>query len=349
MKNVRFGLRIPPCADVREVAASARAAEEAGFDVAWLPDSQFLWRDVWSSMTAAALATESIAVGTCVTQFETRDVTVTAAAAATIEELAPGRTILGVGTGDSAIKTLGLKPTRLARMREQIETCRSLWTGEAVDFNGRVMSLRAATGQRIPVYVAATGPKALALAGEIADGVIVLAGVAPELIERTVSYIREGAERAGRDISEIDICLGTFCHLTDDEREAARIVKPYACTVAQIGGKDALELIGIDVDVPSVIPDVYPDMAHAEDWDNACDVAGRWITDEMARRYADKFCFVGDAAHVMRQIETALECGITSFYIRHFSSYTLPHEVLETFGSQIIPHFSGRSVGPVSG
>jgi 5,10-methylenetetrahydromethanopterin reductase len=243
--SVRFGLRIPPCADVRDVAATARAAEEADFDVAWLPDSQFLWRDVWAAMALAATTTDRIALGTCVTQFETRHATVTAAAAATIDELAPGRTILGVGTGDSAIKTLGLTPTRLSAMREQIANCRALWTGEAVEFGGRVMTLRAKPPSgRLPIYMAATGPKALALAGEIADGVIVLAGVAPELIERSLCHIREGAARVGRDIAGVDICLGTFCHLTDDEREAARIVKPYACTLAQIGGTDALELAG---------------------------------------------------------------------------------------------------------
>jgi 5,10-methylenetetrahydromethanopterin reductase len=194
--------------------------------------------------------------------------------------------------------------------------------------------------------MAATGPKALA--GEIADGVIILAGVAPELIERSLRHIREGAAHVGRDMAGVDICLGSFCHVTDDEHEAARIVKPYACTLAQIGGTDALELAGIDVAVPAVIPEVYPDMGHAEDWDLACEVAGRWITNEMALRYAEKFCFVGNPAHVQRQIETALQYGITSFYLRGFSSYTLPTDVLTTFGRQVIPRFRGhpREVSP---
>jgi 5,10-methylenetetrahydromethanopterin reductase len=338
--RIRFGLRIPPCADLREVTATVRAAETAGFDVAWLPDSQFLWRDVWAAMALAATATQRIALGTCVTQFETRHATVTAAAAATIDELAPGRAILGVGTGDSAIKTLGLAPTRLSAMRAHIESCRALWTGRSVEFGGRVMTLRATPPSgRLPIYMAATGPKALALAGEIADGVIILAGVAPELIERSLRHIRDGAARAGRDLAELDICLGTFCHVSADEREAARVVKPYACTLAQIGGTDALELAGIDVAVPAVIPEVYPDMGHAENWDQACEVAGRWITDDMALRYAEKFCFVGDAPNIKRKIDAALDCGITSFYLRSSSSYALPMDVLTTFGSQVIPHF----------
>ena len=106
-------------------AEFVRRAEHAGFDIAWLPDSQFLWRDVWVSLALAAHETSTIRLGTCVTNLETRHPSVTAAAAATLDELAPGRVILGLGTGDSAVKTLRLAPTRLARMREQIGVVRT--------------------------------------------------------------------------------------------------------------------------------------------------------------------------------------------------------------------------------
>jgi 5,10-methylenetetrahydromethanopterin reductase len=337
----RFGLRCPPCAPATEVAAFAREAEQAGFDVAWVPDSQFLWRDVWATLALVATSTERIAIGTAVTNFETRDVAVTAGAAATIEELAPGRFRLGVGTGDSAVKTIGLSPTRLAQMREHFSTLRALWRGEAVDFGERRTRMKIAPARELPIYMAASGPKALALAGELADGVIVLAGMSPELIAKTVGHIREGAERAGRDPEELDICLGTFCHITDDPTEAARIVKPYACMQAQLGGTEALRAVGIDVKVPAVVEGVYPDMTHAEDWDLAVEVAGRWITDEMGRRYADAFCLVGSVDSCIAQLEAAVACGITSFYIRHFSSYRLPDDLMEAFGAKVIPHFRG--------
>ena len=337
--NLQFGLRIPPCSDLREVAATVADAEAAGFHTAWLPDSQFLWRDVWSALALAADRTSRIELGTCVTNFETRHTTVTASAAATLAELAPGRVILGVGSGDSAVKPLGIKPTLVRDMRDEIALVRLLLAGSAADFDGREMRLHCPPAP-VPLYLAATGPRMLQLAGEVADGVIVLAGTAPELIAAAVGHIHAGAERAGRDPAEINICLGTFCYITDDPTEAAKVVKPYCVTLAQIGGDEALKRVGIDVRVPAVVPGVYPDMSHAEDWDHAIRVSEEWISDEMGRRYAETFCLVGSVDHCIDRLEAAAAHGITSFYIRHFSSYTLPRDLLSAFASRILPHFS---------
>jgi 5,10-methylenetetrahydromethanopterin reductase len=334
---MRFGLRIPPCAPATEVAACVAAAEAAGFDVAWLPDSQFLWRDAWVSLALGATQTERIALGPCVTNLQTRHPSVTAAATVTLEELAPGRTILGVGTGDSSLKPLGLEPTRLAAMREGIEQIRRLTAGETVAYDGREMRLHTTLESPPPIYMAANGPRGLALAGEIADGVITVAGIAPELIQRLRQLVAEGARRAGRSVDDIDLCVGTFCHITDDDREAARIVKPYVVALAQVGGRETLRSIGIDIDPPAVVGGIYPDMSHAEDWDEAADVAEEWVTDEMARRYADAFCLIGTAEQCRERIADAAEAGATNLYVRHFSSYTLPDDVLAAYGELIIP------------
>ena len=334
---MRFGLRIPPCAPATEVAACVAAAEAAGFDVAWLPDSQFLWRDAWVSLALGATQTERIALGPCVTNLQTRHPSVTAAATVTLEELAPGRTILGVGTGDSSLKPLGLEPTRLAAMREGIEQIRRLTAGETVAYDGREMRLHATLESPPPIYMAANGPRGLALAGEIADGVITVAGIAPELIRRLRQLVAEGARRAGRSVDDIDLCVGTFCHITNDDREAARIVKPYVVALAQVGGRETLRSIGIDIDPPAVVGGIYPDMSHAEDWDEAADVAEEWVTDEMARRYADAFCLIGTAEQCRERIADAAEAGATNLYVRHFSSYTLPDDVLAAYGELIIP------------
>ncbi|MFO7572353.1 MAG: LLM class flavin-dependent oxidoreductase, partial [Gaiellaceae bacterium] len=189
---VTFGLRIPPCRSALEVADCVARAEEAGFDVAWLPDSQFIWRDVWATMAVSATRSNRIRLGTCVTNVETRHPTVTAAASATLEELAPGRVILGVGTGDSSIKTLGLKPTRLARMREQITLLQTLLRGGEVAFNGRSMRLEATPETPPPVYLAASAPGALALAGELCDGVILVSGTRPEVLANALAHVAEG-------------------------------------------------------------------------------------------------------------------------------------------------------------
>lgn len=334
---MRFGLRIPPCRTADEVARCAADAERAGFEIAWLADSQFLWRDVWACMALAAERTERIALGTCVTNLETRHPSVTAAAAVTIDELAPGRVILGVGTGDSSIKTLGLKPTRLAATRDGIDQIRRLVAGETISFEDREMHLQASLAQPVPVYLAANGPRAMELGGEIADGLITVAGIEPDAVQRVRERVGAGAERAGRSLDEIEICFGTFCHVTDDEREAARIVKPYVVAMAQVGGKASLQSIGIDIDPPAHVGGIYPDMSHAEDWDAAADAADEWVTDEMALRYADAFCLVGSAEHCRARLARAADAGATNFYIRHFSSYTLPDELLGAFGELIIP------------
>jgi 5,10-methylenetetrahydromethanopterin reductase len=346
--GVRFGLRLPPCVNAAEVASFARSAEDAGFDHAWFPDSQFLWRDVWATVALAAARTERIVLGTAVTNFETRNTAVTAAAAATLEELAPRRFVLGVGTGDSSIKTLGLAPTRLARMREQIELVRQLLAGEAVAYAGaggayanRRMRLRSAPGYPIPIYLAATGPKALALAGEIADGVIMLSGTAPHLIEDALGHVRRGAEAVGRELGALDVCLAAHTALAADEETAARLVKPLCITSAQLGGSDALKAAGIEVRVPPVVAGVYPDVTHAEDWNEAIEAADRWVTDEMSRRYADAFCLAGPPQAVADRLRRASELGVTSFYVLGLSSYVLPGQLLEEFRDRIIPQVRG--------
>ena len=332
-----FGIRIPPCADVRTAGAAALAAERAGFDIAWYPDSQFLWRDVWATLAVAALETRHIRVGSCVTTFETRHPSVTAAAARTIAEIAPGRTILGVGSGDSAIKLLDMKPTRLAEMRRNIEGVRRLLEGRPADYGGREIHLHGKVSTPVPIYMAATGPKALQLAGEIADGVIVLAGLAAPLLEQALGHVRAGAARADRSPGAPDVCVGTFCHITDDPTEAARVAKPVCVGLAQIGATGALRSAGIDIDVPAVVPEVYPDMTHAEDWMHAAEVAGRWVSDEDGRRYAERFCLVGTAAECTARLREARDAGVRNFYIRGFPSYELPLDLIDTFGSEIIP------------
>jgi 5,10-methylenetetrahydromethanopterin reductase len=338
MARLTFGLRIPPCRPASDVAGFVRRAEDAGFDIAWLPDSQFLWRDVWASLALAARETSTIRLGTCVTNLETRHPSVTAAVAATLDELAPGRVILGIGTGDSAVKTLGLAPTRLTQMREQIGVIRALLRGEAADFDTRPMRLETPPAE-IPVYMAANAPKALSLAGELCDGVITVAGIRPDPLQAVVARVAKGAARAGRTLDEVDICAGVICHVTDDPGEAARIVRPYVVAMAQTGGQAVLREVGIDVDPPAIVGGIYPDVSHAKDWDAAATACEEWVSDEQALRFADAYCLVGSAEHCVSRLEEAASAGATSFYVRHMSSYTLPTEVLEAFSAAIIPRF----------
>jgi 5,10-methylenetetrahydromethanopterin reductase len=336
---VTFGLRIPPCRPATEVADCVARAEAAGFDIAWLPDSQFIWRDVWATLAISATRSSRIRLGTCVTNVETRHPTVTAAATATLDELAPTRVILGIGTGDSSIKTLGLRPTRLARMREQIALVQALLRGEEATFEGRSMRLEVVPADPPPVYLAASAPGALALAGELCDGVILVSGTRAAVLANALSHVAEGATRAGRSLGDLDVCAGAICHVTDDLGEAAHIVRPYVVALAQTGGRKALAGAGIELEVPEVVGGVYPDLSHAKDWDAAAHAAEEWVDDDVALRFADAFCLVGPPDFCRSRLEAMASAGATSFYIRHVSSYTLPDEVLAAFGDEIIPRF----------
>jgi 5,10-methylenetetrahydromethanopterin reductase len=339
----RFGLRLPPCRPAREVADFARRAELAGFDVVWVPDSQLLWRDVWTTLALIAGATERIGLGLAVTNFETRHVTVTASAAATLDELAPGRLLLGVGTGDSGVKTLGLRPTSLARMRERIEVLRELTAGRPVAFAGRdgmpdrEMRLRHAPRRPIPIYMAATGPRALALAGELADGAIVLSGAQPRQIAIALSHVRAGAERAGRALKDLDVWVGAHAAIAADEQEAARLAKPLCASAAQLGASEALRAAGIDIEVPAVVEGVYPDLTHAEDWDQAIAAASRYVDDEAAERYARAFTLIGPPERLVAQIDTIGAAGVWGFYMLGQSSYELPEVLLAAFRDSLAP------------
>jgi 5,10-methylenetetrahydromethanopterin reductase len=349
MTRIRFGLRMPPCADIRQIADFVREAEDAGFDNAWFPDSQFLWRDVWATIALAATRTERITLGTAVTNLETRNPAVTAAAASTIEEIAPGRFVLGISTGDSSIKTLGLAPTRLGRMREEVDRIRRLMSGEALTYGGttgiyanRQMRVKSAPGHAVPIYIAATAPKALELCGEIADGVLLQAGLAPDLLEAALAKVRLGAENVGRRFEDIDICLTAHTAVADQET-ATRLVKPLVVTTSQLGGGGALRAAGIEVEIPPLVGGVYPDVTHAEDWDLAIEAASKFVDDETSRRYAESFCLAGPPEVVVDRIRAAVDLGVTSFYILGHRSYALPRDLLEAFRDEIIPRVRGEA------
>jgi 5,10-methylenetetrahydromethanopterin reductase len=334
--HVKFGVRIPPCRRVDVVAECARLAEDSGFDVAWIADSQLLWRDVYATMALAAVRTRAIELATAVTNFATRHPSTVASAINTVSELAPGRVLLGLGTGDSSVKPLGMRPSTRAHMRDSIGMVRALLVGREYDYGTRRSRLRDAAGE-VPVHLAASGPLTLQLAGEVADGVVTLAGVSPETVEQTRAGVREGCARAGRQFSDVEFTVGAFCKITDDVERDAAILKPICFHIASIGGQEFLRIAGIELEAPPYVPEVYPDMVHAEDWDLAVRHAGRWVTDEMAVKFAKAFCLFGDADEILKRIRVAVDLGATGFYLRHVGNYTLPTELIETFSEQVLP------------
>ncbi|MGW2514828.1 LLM class flavin-dependent oxidoreductase [Streptomyces scopuliridis] len=333
---LRVGIRIPPCDRADRLVETVRRAEDLGFDQVWFPDSQLLWRDVFTVLTAAALATERIGLGSAVTNLATRHPAVVASAARSVAELAPGRFILGLGVGNSSVGPVGMRPSTGAEMRAGLTLLKALLKGQEWDFGG-VMSRLRDPGPDIPVHLAASGPRNLKLAGEIADGAILLSGVSPKTLANATSHVREGAIAAGRPAGTVSLTVSAFCAVTDDVMAAARRLKPICASIAQNGGAASLALAGIELDVPARVEGVYPDLVHAEDWDAAVKICSEWVSDAAALRFAEEFCLVGTAEEIVRKLRALHADGVTSVFLQHVGSYDPPTDLIESVGAEVLP------------
>ncbi|WP_405910122.1 MULTISPECIES: LLM class flavin-dependent oxidoreductase [unclassified Streptomyces] len=338
---LRIGVRVPPCDRADRVVETVRRAEELGFDDVWFPDSQLLWRDVFTTLTAAALGTDRIGLGTAVTNLATRHPAVVASAARSVAELAPARFTLGLGVGNSSVGPVGLRQTTSAGMRAGLRMLRALLDGKEWEFgDARVRSRLRDPGPGVPLHLAASGPKNLRLAGEIADGVILLSGVSSRTLQSATARVREGAESAGRSADDIPLTVSAFCAVTDDIETEARLIKPICASIAQNGGASFLALAGIDVDVPKTVEGVYPDLVHAEDWPAAVKICSAWISDEAALRFAEEFCLFGTAEQITERLDALQSAGVTGVFLQHVGSYDPPAELIEAVGSSVLPALS---------
>jgi len=185
-------------------------AEELGYSHAWLADSQMLWSDCYAALAVAATRTKRINLGTGVAITGTRPAPNNASGIATINALAPGRTFFGVGSGNTAMRVMGLPPQRIAEFDRYLETIGPLLRGdEAIYHHGRnALPIRHVMpnhgfvnfDDRIPVYVSGFGPKSLGLAGKHGDGAVLALPANPAVMANIWRMIETGAEQAGREI-----------------------------------------------------------------------------------------------------------------------------------------------------
>ena len=225
---VRIHLRVPGTAPMPELMALVESIEAAGFDGAGILDSQMIARDTFVILGQAAAHTKRLGLFPAVTNPFTRHASVLASAIQTVEEMAPGRVKFVIGTGYTSASTIGRKPATLAEMRACIGAVKALLAGETVDWSGTPGRLAYASGRRIPVLMAASGPKAMELAGEIADGVLLLVGFNRALVERALDHVERGAKRAGRRLEDLEIIWAVRTGTAATTAEARRVARPIA-------------------------------------------------------------------------------------------------------------------------
>ena len=222
-----------------------------GFDNVWITD-HYNNRDVYSTFAVLAMNTNSIKLGTGVTNPYTRNVAVTASSIASINEISGGRAILGIGPGDKAtFDAMGIswdKP--LSMTKESISALRAFFTGKKVNQAGEMVRISGAKmafkAGNIPIYMGAQGPKMLELAGEVADGVLINASH-PKDFEVAVQQIASGAKKAGRDPKAVDVAAYACFSIDDKPEKAVNAAKVVVAFIVAGSPDMVLERHGIDV------------------------------------------------------------------------------------------------------
>ncbi|MFV2020668.1 TIGR03842 family LLM class F420-dependent oxidoreductase [Micromonospora sp. LOL_023] len=318
----------------RELVSLAQRAEQAGFSHVWTFDSHVLWQEPFVIYSQILAATSSVTVGPMVTNPSTRDWTVTASTFATLNEMYGNRTVCGIGRGDSAVRVLGARPTTLAELRECVTVIRDLAAGRTVRYRDRDITLPWVSDGALEVWVAAYGPKALALAGEVGDGYI-LQLADPDIAAWMIGAVRAAAERAGRDPDAVTFCVAAPAYVGDDlahQREQTRwfggmVGNHIADIVARYGGDGG--------GVPKVLTDY---IAGRQGYDYAeHGRAGNTHTDFVPDEIIDRFCLLGPVDEHLRRLAELRELGVDQFavYLQHDAK----QETLAAYGEQIIPAY----------
>lgn len=227
----RLEVGLLPQQPIEMAASFASAAEHLGFGGVWIADSQSVFRDAFLALGAAAMSTRRIALASGVTNPKTRHPAVLACLAGTLAEASNGRMLVGIGVGESAVRNIGERPASVREFEEFVVALRGLLDGEEVGYRGNRLRL-SWNAPRVPVYVAASGPRMLRLAGRIGDGVLFQVGARPEAVRYAIDQIAAGAAEAGRDPSEIELCMRLAVVVDEDLEHARAEVRAYAAVAA---------------------------------------------------------------------------------------------------------------------
>jgi len=326
-----------------------QSIEMAGFDGAGILDSQILSRDTFVVLGQAAANTSRLTLFPAVTNPFTRHASVLASAIRTVEEIAPGRVKLVIGTGYTSASTIGRKPATLAEMRACIGTVRALLGGESVDFDGTPGRLGYAAGRRISILMAASGPKAIELAGEIADGALLLVGFNRGIVERALDYLERGAKRSGRRLDELEIVWAVRMGTAATTAEARRLARPTAVHwgVLRWGGH-WVEPAGLrlpKLEIPDAVWKIYPDLSHAHDWEAAI-AATSFVPDDVVAQLCDAMGLVGTAADCAARIIEMTKLGIQNLYVMPLLTFGLPEPELAAFRDVVFPRLAAAGLRP---
>ena len=273
-------------------------AEELGYTHAWLADSQMLWSDCYATLALAATRTSKIQLGTGVAITGTRAAPVTAASIATINVLAPGRTFLGIGAGNTAMRVMGLPPQRTKELDQYLTTLNPLLSGEESEYssNGKQIPIRHVMpndgfvnfNDRIPLYVSGFGPRSLGVAGKHGDGAVLAMPANAAVMMNIWEMIEHGARQVGKEINRNEYytsALTTIVVLDEGEAVDSDQVKAKCGAMAMAAIHYAYEQVRNFGKQPSGILNYVRDDYRS--------LLGSYPEDQRHRRiHADHNCYV---------------------------------------------------------
>jgi probable F420-dependent oxidoreductase len=318
----------PPSARVVDLA---KKAETYGFSHVWTFDSHILWQEPFPIYTRILEETRNVIVGPMVTNPATRDWTVTASLFATLNEMYGNRTVIGIGRGDSAVRVTNGRPTTLATLREAIHVIRELANGRGVEYNGSTIRFPWADKSRAEVWVAAYGPKALALTGEVGDGFI-LQLADPDITAWTIKAVKDAAAAAGRDPDSVTICVAAPAYVSEDIAYARDQCRWFGGMVGNHVA-DIVARYGDTAPVPQALTD-YIKGREGYDY-NQHGQAGNTHTSFVPDEVVDRFCIIGGVDEHVRRLNELKELGVDQFavYLQHDGK----DETLQAYGEKVIP------------
>jgi len=317
----------PPATGVVEYL---RRAEQCGFTYGWTFDSCVLWQEPFVIYSQVLAATSKMVIGPMVTNPDTRDWSVTASLFATLNDMFGNRTVCGIGRGDSARRVIGQKPASLATLREAIGVIRDLAEGREAILHGAPVRIPWVRGGKLEVWMAAYGPKALAITGEVADGFI-LQTADPDIARWTIGSVRTAATAAGRDPDSITMCVAAPAYVGDDVAHQRDQLRWFGGMV----GNHVADLVaryGKDGPVPRELTEY---IEGREGYDYAHHgKAGNPSTDFVPDAIVDRFCLVGPASAHVARLEELREIGVDQFSI--YLMHDQRDETLAAYSNQII-------------
>ncbi|MEU1784782.1 TIGR03842 family LLM class F420-dependent oxidoreductase [Streptomyces sparsogenes] len=327
-----FGLVLQTDPPASGVVGLMKRAEDAGFSHGWTFDSAVLWQEPFVIYSRVLEHTERLIVGPMVTNPSTRTWEVTASTFATLNEMYGNRTVCGIGRGDSAMRVAGRRPNTLARLGEAIDAIRDLAEGREAVVDGTPLRIPWVTGGKLPVWMAAYGPKALALAGRKADGFI-LQLADPYLTEWMVKAVRTAAAEAGRDPDAVTICVAAPAYVGDDLGHAREQCRWFGGMV----GNHVADLASRYGEHSGAVPEsltAYIKERAGYDYSHH-GRAGNPSTDFVPDGIVDRFCLLGPAEAHIEKLRALRALGVDQFAV--YAMHDAKEATIDAYGERVIP------------